>query len=160
MGILDFIMGTLKSGKYDGMDEKRILKTELFSAVGVQYYLDNIGKLACKNPDWSITAKQAVSRGKAGEKIYRYYYINKPVKLIPEPKNPHDKNAVMVVIAGEKVGYISREDNVRVKSILKRCEVKYISGFIGGGAYKIASEDGTFARWEDDIRVRVKIGYV
>lgn len=138
----------------------RTLKTELFYVVGEHYHKSNIGKLACKNPDWQMTAKQAISKGKAGKRIYRYNYIHKPVKLVPEPDNPHDKNAIFVLIAGEKVGYISSMENEHVKDILSNREVKYISAFIGGGAYKIAEADGTFSRFEDDLSVKVKIGYV
>lgn len=29
--------------------------------------------------------------------------------LVPEPKNPHDKNAVRVTISGKTVGYLSRD---------------------------------------------------
>jgi hypothetical protein len=31
-------------------------------------------------------------------------------ELVPEPSNPYDSNAVMVSIAGQKVGYLSRDD--------------------------------------------------
>ena len=39
--------------------------------------------------------------------------------LVPEPSNPHDASAVMVVIAGEKVGYLSREDAPRYLEALE-----------------------------------------
>lgn len=38
--------------------------------------------------------------------------------LIEEPKNPHDRNAVKVVIAGRTVGYLSRRDAVAFKQAL------------------------------------------
>lgn len=31
-------------------------------------------------------------------------------ELVPEPTNPHDKNAIMVKIDGQQVGYLSRRD--------------------------------------------------
>ena len=31
-------------------------------------------------------------------------------ELVPEPTNPHDPNAVMVRIDGQRVGYLSRQD--------------------------------------------------
>ncbi len=82
------------------------------------------------------------------------------MKLIPEPKNEYDKNAVMVQIAGEKVGYISRSDNIHVKLILGTREIKYISGFISGGKYKVASEDKHLSHDEDHLSISIKIGYV
>jgi len=154
MGLFDFFR------KKAEMPQARTLKTEIFSIAGVQYCEDNVKKLACCNPDWKLTAKQIKEKGKANQRIFRYYFINKPVKLEPEPSNKHDKNAILVIVAGEKVGYISRADNVHVKEILKKREIKYITCFIGGGKYKTINDDGTILRNEESITVKVKIAYV
>lgn len=130
---------------------------EKFYVAGVQYYTDNINKLAVRNPDWKMTAAQLTKAGK--DKVFRYNYINKPAKLIPEPQNKHDRNAIMVMVAGEKVGYISQEDNVHVLQILKKCKIKFISSFIGGGQYKIVLEDGSMSHLENDLKISIKIGY-
>lgn len=135
------------------------LITEDFKVVGSAYYVVNINKLAMKNDKWSWTAAQAVSNGMTSRKIYRYTYINKPVKLIFEPSNPHDKNAIAVQIAGEIVGYISRSDNLHVADVLKKQDVKYISGFIGGGEYKIALDSKGFTRNTDSIYINIRIAY-
>ena len=136
------------------------LKEETFHAAGVSYYEANIRKLACSNPDWSASITRIIKEGKAGKRIYKANYINKPVKLVPEPKNPHDKNAIAVVIAGELVGYISREDNLHVKDILDNREIKSLSAFIGGGEYKIVGEDGDVVRGEYGFSVNVRIKYI
>lgn len=160
MSLLDLAKSVLTGKITEAHAADRALKTETFSVVGIHYCMDSIGKLAYKNQDWKLTGKQAVSKGKAGQKIFRYYYTNKPVKLVLEPKNPHDKNAVMVRIAGEKVGYIGKDENLHVRDIMKKYEIKYISGFISGGTYKVAAENGTFATMEENIRIKIKIGYV
>lgn len=139
---------------------ERTLKKENFYLSGVSYYTGNIGKLACSNPDWKLKSKEIVAEGKTMKKIFRYNYINKPVKLIPEPDNKNDKNAVLVMIAGEEVGYISRDENVHVLDILKNHEIKYISSFISGGQYKVVSENGDAVKLEDNIFINVRIGYV
>ena len=156
MGLFDFIK------KFSHQDETNSheLKTEHFSVRGVSYYTESTKKLACNNPEWKCTASQIRAAGKIGKRIYRHNYINKPVKLFEEPGNKHDKNAVAVFIAGELVGYIGREDNVHVKSILKRHEVKYISGFVSGGQYKIVNDDNSIDRFEDELSIKVKIAYV
>lgn len=138
----------------------RELKTETFRVTGSYYYASNIGKLACSNPDWKCTAAQIIKKGKVMERIYRYSYINKPVKLEHEPKNEHDKNAIAVIVAGEKVGYISREEARHVGDILKKGEIKYISSFIGGGQYKVVSENGDIQHLDEDINIKVRIAYV
>lgn len=148
-----------KVTRHDSKDYDGKLMKEDFRVTGVIYCLDNIQKLACCNPDWKRTAAQIRAKEKTGEKIYRYNYVYKPVKLEPEPNNPHDKNAISVIIAGEHVGYIRKDDNIHVKKILKGRDIKYISAFVGGGQYKIISEDGEILRFDDDISIKVRIAY-
>lgn len=138
----------------------RVLTEEDFRAAGVTYHEKNIEKLACSNPDWKSSTTQIIEAGKSEQRIYRYNYINKPVKLIPEPNNEHDENAVAVLIAGELVGYISRGDNLHVKDILDNREIISISGFIGGGEYKIISDDGSISKFEDRHSVNIRIKYI
>ena len=135
------------------------VKEELFRAAGTHYYLQNIAQLATANPDWKKTGKTLAKQGLSGQRVYRFQYINKPVKLILENDNPHDPNAVMVQIAGEKVGYISAEEAPHVREILSRRTVQFVSAFVGGGDYKEIYEDGTFQRFADEPFVRVKIRY-
>lgn len=151
--------GLIKSYAGPGSTD-RTLKVETFRAAGSNYYDGNIGKLAAANSEWQSTAKQLINSGKVNKKIFRYNYINKPVKLIPELENPHDKNAILIQIAGEKVGYISRDENLHVKEILDNHEIKYISSFISGGQFKYANESGELIHDELSISIDVKIGYV
>lgn len=162
VGLVLLFWGLKKKGfiKSSKTKTSRKLTEETFHAVGVSYYENNIRKLATNNPDWKLTASQIRDGGKAGKRIFRHYYINKPVKFMEEPKNPHDKNAVAVVIAGELVGYISRENNIHVKDILKNHEIKSLSSFIGGGEYKIVLEDGDVIKDESGFSVNVRIKYI
>ena len=137
----------------------RQLTEETFHAVGESYYENNIRKLAYPNPKWARPAATVVEEGDAGKRIFKYYYGNKPVELKPE-NNPHDKNAVAVYIAGELVGYISREENLHVRDILKHREVVSISGFIGGGDYKVVSETFDTISGELGFSVTVRIKYI
>ena len=74
------------------------------SAVGISYYEKNIQALARNNPKWALTAKEIIDIGDADRRIYRYNYVHTPVALVPEPENPHDKNALAVKIDGMTVG--------------------------------------------------------
>lgn len=141
------------------VDKEPTYKEETFDAVGTHYYLKNIEKLATSNPEWRKQGKTLASHGYAGKRVYRYRYSNKPINLIQENNNSHDRNAVMIQIAGEKVGYISAEEAVHVRDILNHCTVQFISAFIGGGDYKEIFSDGTFEKHEGEPFVRVKIGY-
>lgn len=140
-------------------ERKEVPQEEVFPVVGTHYYLKNIGRLATANPDWKKTGKALAKQGYAGRRLYRYRYINKPLKLVMENSNPHDHNAVMVQVAGEKVGYISAEQALHVRYILNHRPIQFISAFVGGGDYKEIYEDGTFQRVSDEPFVRVKIRY-
>ncbi len=160
MGIFDSLKNKLRTPEVTTDQQDQTMKTEVFRVAGARYYENNIKKLACANPEWKMKNSQLIDAGKAGQKIFRYNYINKPAKLVPEPKNPHDKNAVAVVIAGKMVGYIGKDDNKHVLDILKHQEIKYISSFIGGGKYKIVSLNGDAVTWDTSLEVSVKIAYV
>ena len=138
----------------------RTLKEEEFEGAGVWHYESNIKKLACPNPDWKLTKKQIAAAGRIGRKIFKNNYINKPVKLIPEPTNPHDPGAIMIMIAGEKVGYIRSDENEHVNAILKNHEIKALSAFIGGGEYKFLSENDELIKGSFGFSVKVRIKYV
>lgn len=138
----------------------RTLQEEDFKAAGVNYYSESINKLACSNPDWNLSAKQIINSGKVEKKIFRYYYVNKPTVLKEEPDNENDPNAVAIYIASELVGYISREHNVHVKDILHNHEIKSISGFIGGGEYKIVTAEGSTNKFDSSFSVNVRIKYI
>lgn len=137
----------------------RELVKEDYEVAGVGYYLDNIGKLACINKNYRYGPKRLIESGLVQQKIFQYTYVNKPVKLIPEPINKHDRNAIMVLIAGEKVGYISREENMKVHRILNYGDIKYISSSISGGKYKVISPNGDVIKSEYSIRINIRIAY-
>lgn len=143
----------------DAEDSAVHYQEETFYGVGVEHYLENIHKLAVPNPDWRKRGNTLAAEGKCMQKIFRYSYVNRPVKLIAETNNPYDKNAVMIQIAGEKVGYIPHDDAKHVREILSKHDVKFISSFISGGQYKVVSENGDAVKMEKYIQVRIKIGY-
>lgn len=162
IGIVFLCFGFRKNGiiKTVSKTESRTLKDEIFHVAGVCYYEENIKKLSNVNPDWKLSPKKVVEIGKSEKRIFHYNYVNRPVKLQPEPENEHDKNAIAVFIAGELVGYISRADNIHVNDILQNREIKSVSGFIGGGEYKIVGSEGTVSKDESDVGVSIRIKYV
>lgn len=158
-GILLYF-GIRKRSKSPDIKSGGNLFIDTFEVVGECYCSANIQKLANTNPNWKCTAAQLVAKGLADKRVYRCNYTNTPVVLQPEPNNEHDKNAVAVYIAGQKVGYISRNDNQKVKAILSKRNIKHISSFVGGGQYKIATSDGDLIHQESDISINVRIRYV
>ena len=164
MGLFDFLKPkkvlTEKAPPSDTpAQRKRVFYEETFSVVGTYYYTSNIRLLAYSNKDYRKGKNQVRELGMCGKKIFQYYYVNKPVKLIPEPENPHDPLAIKVIIAGEQVGHISMEDNKHVHEIMSSSDVKFISASIRGGAYKVVSLNGDIFKDETNVRIKVKIGY-
>ena len=139
---------------------KEIRSEEDFRAAGVYYYSKNVQSLAKVNPQWNLSAKELVEKGKVMEKVFHYRYINSPVELVHEPNNKEDPNAVAILIAGKKVGHIKREENVHVLDILKNHRVLSISSFIGGGEYKVVSKDESVVELSNEPHVTVTIQYV
>lgn len=64
-------------------------------------------------------------------------------ELAPEQDNPHDENAVMVLIDRQKVGYLRREKAAEYRAVLGNktgtCSAKIVGGF--------ELEDGTCAHF-------------
>jgi hypothetical protein len=65
--------------------------------------------------------------------------------LIPEPNNPHDRNAIAVYGAGRKIGHLSREDAARYRGTIARLAIDAIvtvpatiyAGHHGGSSWEI-----------------------
>ena len=100
-----------------------------------------------------------IKAGKANQKIYRFDRTTKTAELVEEPNNPHDKNAVMVIVDGEKIGYIGADENLHVKSILKSKTIKSISATITGGEYKTIISESDMIKNQSGPFVTVKICY-
>ena len=132
---------------------------ETFEIPGAFYHRTSIAKVANPNPDWKKTCKSLIKAGKANRKIYRFDRTTKTAELVEEPNNPHDKNAVMVIVDGEKIGYIGADENLHVKSILKSKTIKSISATITGGEYKTIISESDMIKNQSGPFVTVKICY-
>lgn len=66
-------------------------------------------------------------------------------ELIPEPGNPYDPKAIAVMIDGEKVGYLSRQDAPLLSRLLKAAgaDRAECDGTIEGG-WKNARSEGSY----------------
>lgn len=149
------VSGVIKSAKTDG----RQFHDDVFYATGTTYYPDSFKKILKSNKEYKSFPGTIVKNGHAGKRIYEYLYLDTKAKLVPEPTNKHDKNAVKVCIDGKTVGYIKREETLAVKDILKKTQIEYIRAFVSGGKYKIVSLNKDVSDIEDGFSVRINIGY-
>ena len=140
-------------------EHSRKLYEEKFTARGLPYCRSGLDKLKISNPEYRASAKKNIEDGLIMEKIYQYSYVDRPVKLVPEPRNKADKNAIMVMIAGEKVGYVPAELCAHFHHILRKGDIKYITAHYRGGTYKVVSANGDAVKLNEDLNITIKIGY-
>lgn len=115
-------------------------KTVKHKVAGVTHYKDNILSFARPNPQYSFSKKEMIAK-EIGT-IYEYNFKPGKTELIPEPTNPHDPNAIKVVIDGKHVGYIKGGSCKRVLNLLEGKRIEKIESIIGGGKYKCLELDG------------------
>lgn len=125
-------------------------KTQTHKVTGVSHYLDNIMTLKTENFDYDLSKKELINEGYENERIYQFEFYPIKTELIPEPDNPHDPNAIKVVIDGVLVGYIKSGSCSRVHKLLRENRIKKIDAEIGGGKYKYIGYD------EDDDKYYIE----
>lgn len=140
-------------------EHSRKLYEEEFTVRGLPYCKSGLDKLKISNPDYRASSKKNIESGLTMKKIYQYSYVDRPVKLVPEPRNKADKNAIMVLIAGEKVGYVPAELCSHFHHVLKKGDIKYITAHCRGGNYKVVSANGDAVKLDEDLSIIIRIGY-
>ena len=130
-----------------------------FEVSGVSYHKNSLAKLKVKNPEYSVSDAEFKKNYK--KPIYQTYFINKPVKLIPEPSNKYNSDAVQVYIAGELVGYVPDDLCSQVKLAIEHRDVKFISAFIKGGTKIKYVEDGTvYIKEKNYLSINIRMRYI
>ena len=126
--------------------------------VGSDYYQDNfINKIKLqKNIDYVMEQKSKFSNI-----VYEYRYIpSLNPKLVKEPKNPHDPNAVYVSVSygplSFKLGYVASEETELIHKYLNQNRIYGIDLRISGGKSKIIDDD-TVYNDESNYRVYMNI---
>lgn len=122
-----------------------------YQVVGMTYCTQEILALATENPAY------AENKFYNNRKIFRFKFTNSPVLFAPEPQNPHDRNAIAVMIAGRKIGYIASSENTELLAFLQRRMVTGVSAFIGGGEYKVKSQSGDVLHGSYGFYARVTV---
>ena len=102
-----------------------IIQTDV---VGCNYYSEAFRSVCEKNAQYSSRDVTRIT--------YEFYPYTGDAELIREPKNEHDKNAVMVMVAGQKVGYIPAAEAPEIGELLRRRRVLGVSVRLFGGNYK------------------------
>lgn len=116
-------------------------RIETFHVAGTSYREDAILSLAEENDDYNLSKKELIDDGMEDERIYKYYFPAMQSKLVPEPDNPHDPNAIKVLVNGVHIGYVKAGSCSHVKNLLASGKVSSYGVDIVGGPYKRVYED-------------------
>lgn len=133
-------------------DERR----QNYNVTGISHYTSNILKLATKNPAYALSKKEIIAKKLYDQKIFEYTFAPQKTELIPEPTNPHDPNAIKVVIDGQLVGYVKTGSCARILKLIKENRIARIDGEIYGGNYKMFY-DGELLTEKGNFKVRISI---
>ncbi|MEW7009507.1 HIRAN domain-containing protein [Lentilitoribacter sp. EG35] len=65
-------------------------------------------------------------------------------KLVPDPKNPHDANAVKIEVMGMHIGFLSKEDAIRYHAEFgpksSQCNIRIYGGFNDDSSTNISAK--------------------
>ena len=126
--------------------EKPKVEEYTFKVAEVSHHLDEIKKyLVDENSDYSMGRKAIVDLGLAETMIYRYDGYSTNVAFVPEPDNPHNRDALKVVVDGIFIGYVPEKNIKEVKNLLDKDGLQTECSFTGG-EYKIVHNEGDFYR--------------
>lgn len=114
---------------------------ERHHVAGPYYYKENIEKMAVENPDYSYGKKDFIDIFGRDRRVYKYLFNPHDIQLIEEPENPYDANAIKVVVDNYEIGHIKKGSCTHVKKLLHSNKIANITCEIGGGEYKICTED-------------------
>lgn len=116
------------------LQESQIKAFDNFRVAGTSYHEHEIEELGYENPDYEMSKSEIVECGREDERIYKLNFAPTTVELVPEPENPHDPKAIMVLVDGSHVGYIKKGSTSRVRNLLSAGGK--VSAEISGGKYK------------------------
>lgn len=116
-------------------------KIENHHVAGTSFRQKEIASLAYENFEYDMSKNELIDEFDENVKIYKYDFNPNKIELIEEPDNPHDSNAIKVVIDDVLVGYIKKNSCSRVRNLLYSNSILKIDAEISGGPYKIIYSD-------------------
>lgn len=120
--------------------------SEVMKVAGTSHHQNEIQNLGYDNDDYDLSKKELMEDYE-DEKVYRLQF-DVIAKLVPEPDNKHDHNAIRVEADDVLIGYVPKNKTQRVRELLADKAFHHISLDIFGGPYKLA-EDGIIEKDTD-----------
>ena len=125
-------------------EKQKVIEQYDFELVGCNYYRDDIAKVMMLNPVYKRDVNQLIDSGYVEMPVYKYLPLYTQAKLVAEPKNEHDPNAIFLQINGKKIGYIMADQTKIIKPLMSE-HLKVTAKITGGGCKKVVKQqDGTY----------------
>lgn len=124
---------------------------------GASYYFDSIVRCMKKNPKYDLHDDELINLG--NDRIYEFFPLNSNAVLMPEPNNSHDRNAVMVLVDNNLVGYVPAEYALFVKNLIYQKALSFAGVSILGGNVKIVYSNRDVVIDRNGFRVKLKFTY-
>ena len=136
-------------------------KKTTFLVAGIYYREDAvIENLLYENSDYEMRKSEIIESCMEDTYIYKYDTFYGYADLVPEPDNPHDPNAIKVIVNDIHIGYVPAKRTKSIKKILDGSTIFEISCEIFGGPYKILpDEEADIERGKTDIKSKICIEY-
>lgn len=129
------------------------------SVAGVYYYTKNLESVCIPNPFYSLSPDKLAQKFPNGKRIYKYKRNGYTAELEEEPTNPHDPNAIKVLISGQIIGHIPREMCTSVKKQMRRNKVHSVPAVVSGGRYKVLDSEDGFITSESSFSVEIELPF-
>lgn len=129
---------------FQGVSTKALpgCKQQRFQVAGEKYHMDEILSIGKINDDYMLPKDELYRKGIINVPIPRYVFPPLSVRLVPEPNNEYDENAIQVLMDGKLVGYIPRKRCIQLLSDMESGKVIRVQGGIDCGDIRmICTED-------------------
>ena len=123
------------------LSQKPVQKTEHHIVAGTSYRQDAIKSLGKDNPFYFDSKRELVEFGFIEEELYQYEFSDLSLKLVPDPGNKRDPNAIKVLVDNVHIGFIKKESTNRIRFLFNNNYVKSFKVEIKGGKYKYISSE-------------------
>ena len=86
------------------------------------------------------------------DRCYQYDIEYAPAQLVDELQNEYDPNAIAVLVYGDKIGYVAKQDQAAVRSL----DIDHAEAEIYGGKYK-EPDGGEVITGETPLRAKLHL---
>lgn len=128
-------------------------EVKAYQAAGVCYYLDALLSMMEPNYLYGYKKQELIDCCSYEENIYKQTVTVDKIELVPEPDNPHNPNAIKIMLNDKLVGYIPAVDCPHLLEVLNDDRIVNIHCEVSGGKYKRVNEDYDFDKDRSTYRM-------